>query len=132
MEAYPVNPVRNTTSDHASAIQRERELVGGLDPAGVTRKFFSAGAPGIFPCTAEMSNNMGFRRFQAKERATPAKTSSGLVRQVDWLHDKSRNCHSKLRNARNDAEEILAALRGNSAVTMTRFDPGDALAGPCS
>ena len=29
--------------------------------------------------------------------------------------------HDELRNARVDAEEILAALRGNSAVTMTRL-----------
>ena len=79
-----------------------KRTCGWTRPSWRDEEVFSAGAPGIFPCTAEMSNNMGFRRFQAKERATPASKPSSswkaltnaekcgageLVHEPDGAHD---------------------------------------------
>ena len=64
-----------------------KRTCGWTRPSWRDEEVFSAGAPGIFPCTAEMSNNMRFRRFQAKERATPAE---GLLETVIKLESADK------------------------------------------
>ena len=69
--------------DHSSAIQRERELVGGLDPAGVTRKFSAPELQGSFRVRPKCRTTRGPGAFQQSQknsrglRKSSSKPSSG-------------------------------------------------------